>query len=63
MHTVPEVAQILRVHPETVRVLARRGDLKASRVGQGRTARYLFTDHAIARYLGVPVSELPHRAA
>lgn len=61
--TVPEVAQILRVNPETVRVMVRRGDLQATRATKGRTAPYLFTDAQIARFLGVPVSELPHRAA
>jgi len=56
--TVDEVAQILRVNPETVRVMVRRGELEAARVGKGRTAAYRFTYRAVAKYLGVSVSDL-----
>lgn len=49
--TVREVADRLRVNPETVRVMARRGDLESLRVGKGRTAAYRFPESAIDQYL------------
>lgn len=55
---VEEVAKILRVHPETVRVLARRKDLEAVKVGRGPRAAYRFTPRAVAAYLGVDVRDL-----
>lgn len=49
--TVREVADRLRLNPETVRVMARRGDLASVRVGRGRTAAYRFPESAIDAYL------------
>lgn len=60
---VHEVAELLRVHPETVRVLARRKDLQAVKVGRGPRAAYRFTPRAVATYLGVSVDDLPDVAA
>lgn len=57
--TVHEVADLLRVAPETVRVMARRGELDACRVGRGRAAAYRFTPRAVADYLGVSLADLP----
>lgn len=55
---VAEVAEILRVHPETVRTFARRGELKATKAGKGRTCAYRFTYREVARFLGVEVSDI-----
>lgn len=49
--TVREVADRLRLNPETVRVMARRGDIASVRVGRGRTAAYRFTASSIDAYL------------
>ena len=49
--TVHEVAEVLQINPETVRVMARRGDLASVRVGRGRTAAYRFTEAAVEAYL------------
>lgn len=40
--TVPEVAELLRVRPGTVRDMFRRGDLVGFKAGAGRTAQILF---------------------
>jgi len=38
--TVPQVADLLKVHPETIRLAIRRGQLKAAKVGRSlRIAR------------------------
>lgn len=49
--TVHDVADLLQIAPETVRVMARRGELASLRVGRGRTAAYRFTQDAIDAYL------------
>lgn len=48
---VPEVAARLRVHPQTVYTLARRGDIKASRVGRGARAPLRFRPEDVDAYL------------
>ena len=60
---VHDVAQILRLHPETVRTITRRGELEATRTGKGRTCAYRFTYRAVAKFLGVSVDDLPDVAA
>lgn len=49
--TVREVADRLRINPETVRVMCRRKDLASVRVGRGRTAAYRVPEDEIDRYL------------
>lgn len=55
--TVREVADRLRVNPETVRVMARRGDIESVRVGRGRTAAYRFRESAVDKYLDAHATE------
>lgn len=40
--TVREVAEQLRVHPETVRTMTRRGELPGFKIGSGSRAAYRF---------------------
>lgn len=47
---VAQVAAMLQLHPETVRTMARRGDLPAIKLG-GRTSPYRFREAAIDAYL------------
>lgn len=49
--TVPEVAKTLRCGEESVRVMARRGDIESIRVGGGKRAAYRFTEEAVDAYL------------
>jgi excisionase family DNA binding protein len=49
--TVPEVAERLRVHPETVRVWLRQGKLKGIRIG-GTKAGYRIPSSELDRLLG-----------
>ena len=48
--TVPEVAERLRVNPETVRVWLRQGRLKGSRLG-GTKAGYRIPESELARLM------------
>ena len=48
---VAEVAEQLRIHPETVREMARRREIASVRVGRGRTAAYRFERADVDAYL------------
>lgn len=47
---VAQVAEMLQLHPETVRAMARRGDIPAIKLG-GRTSPYRFREAAIEAHL------------
>ena len=49
--TVPELASEFRVAEETVRSMARRGDIAAIRIGRGSRSGYRFTREAVDTYL------------
>lgn len=57
--TVREVADVARLHPESVRMKARQGQIKATKTGKGSTCPYRFTPRAVADFLGIPVEDLP----
>jgi len=46
-----EVAHLLRVHPETVRRMAARGDLPAFRLGRAHSAPLRFRAESVADYI------------
>ena len=50
LRSVMEVAEQLRIHPETVREMARRGDIPSLKLG-GRTSPYRFRQSSIDAYL------------
>ena len=49
--TLTETAEVLRMHPKTLYVLARRGDIKSVRSSPSKRARYLFTQQNIEDFL------------
>lgn len=53
--TVKEVAGFLRLKPETVRMMARRGELPALKVGRG----WRFEMRAIEKYLQLTIKLSP----
>ena len=50
-YDVPEAAAILHMHPETLRTLLRRGEIKGTRKGPGLRARWLIHQDHITEYL------------
>lgn len=51
MLTIKEVAERLRLNPETVRLHIVNGDLKALRAGRGKTSPYRITEEALDEFL------------
>ncbi len=49
--TVPEVANLLHVTPEAVRLHVRQGRLAAYRIGDGKRARIRIPSASLAEYL------------
>ena len=49
--TLNETAEVLRMHPKTLAVLARRGDIQSVRATPAKRAAYLFTDAHIEAFL------------
>lgn len=49
--TVEEAAQWINVHPQTIRRWIIKGELKAMRLGQGRTARFRIAEEDFKNFL------------
>ena len=49
--TLHEAAEVLRMHPKTLSVLARRGDIQSVRATPAKRAAHLFTDAHIEAFL------------
>jgi excisionase family DNA binding protein len=58
-YTTRELAEMLRVNPETIRRAARRGDLRSLRVGLERR----YPESAVVAWLGSLASPSPMRPA
>ena len=51
--TVREVAELLGCIPETVRVMARRGEIPSKKLGTKANSRYRFDPEAIREYVAL----------
>lgn len=51
IYKVKEAAEILGMHPDTIREKIRRGELKAKNVATGKRPEYRITEKAIAEYV------------
>lgn len=47
VHTIKEAAELLRIHPDTARELAKQGKLHGSKIGR----RWRFTEEDIRQFL------------
>lgn len=59
--TIDEVAAQLGIHPKTMVIYARRGDIASYRIGLGRTSPYKFSQEQVDAFLKTQLH--PVRAA
>ena len=58
-YTIPEVARLLRITENTVRLWVRHGVLEAEQIKEGRRFRYRIKQSVLDRYLNI--APLPPR--